>query len=63
MKRRKKWRGGRRPKPLAKTARGNDRQSVKIALKHMTFGEEELNFGAGDGLPAAGGGQYRRSAA
>lgn len=43
MKRRKKWQPHHRQKPRKKTERGNSRQVLKMELRNMTFGEEELS--------------------
>lgn len=44
MKRRKKWQPHHRQKPRKKTERGNSRQVLKMELRNMTFGEEELSY-------------------
>lgn len=56
MKRRKKWQPHHRQKPRKKTERGNSRQVLKMELRNMTFGEEELScyhHGCGRTPPSA----------
>ena len=63
MKRRKKWQPHHHKKPYKKVQRGNSRQALKMELRNMTLGEEELYFYGDVGLSASGAGGYNRSAA
>ena len=63
MKRRKKRQPHHRQKPRKKTERGNSRQVLKMELRNMTFGEEELSYYGEVGLSAFGAGRYNKFAA
>ena len=53
MKHKKRWKPGGRPRPSAKTKRGNCRQAEKIKLRNMVLRGDELVFDEVFRLPAA----------